>query len=114
MLEQYELFTNNTESLVKKDPSSIDKMVTKILDNLEISIKNIYIRYEDNFSAANHGQGKFVIGLLLKEFSTFTTGADWKSKFMSENEDITRKLAKIKNFTIFMDYEFEDLKENQI
>lgn len=38
MLEQYELFSSSTESLIKKDPSSIDKMVTKIIDNLEISI----------------------------------------------------------------------------
>lgn len=83
MLEQYELFSQSTESLVKKDPSSIDKMVTKIIDNLEISIKNIYIRYEDSFSAPNHGQGKFVLGVMLKEFSTFTAASDWKTKLMS-------------------------------
>eukprot|EP00347_Sterkiella_histriomuscorum_P017164 403350423 len=111
MLEQFELFTGSTESLVKKDPSSIDKMITKIIDNLEISIKNIYIRYEDSFSAPNNGQGKFVLGFMLKEFSTFTSGSDWKTKLMTQGEDITFKLAKLKNFTIFMDYEFEDQKQ---
>lgn len=83
MLEQYELFTQSTESLVKKDPGSIEKMVTKIVDNLQISISSIYIRYEDSFSAPNHGQGKFVMGLMLREFSTYTTGADWKGKVMA-------------------------------
>lgn len=59
-------------------------MVTKLIDNLEISIKNIYIRYEDSFSAPNQGDGKFVVGILLKELSAFTTGQDWKNKIFAQ------------------------------
>lgn len=81
-------------------------MVTKIVDNIQIKIQNIYIRYEDAFSAPNYG--KFVMGLLLKEFSTYTTGADWKSIVMQLGENLTHKLAKIKDFSLFLDYETDE------
>jgi hypothetical protein len=45
------------------------------------------------------------MGLLLKEFSTFTTGADWKTAVMQLGEEITHKLATIKDFSLFLDYE---------
>ena len=99
------MFNQTTDSMLKKDPSSIEKLVTKILDNIEITIKNIYIRYEDSFSAPNQGSGKFAIGILLKEFSTHTTGSDWLNKAMSIGEEITHKLAKLKNFSLFLDYD---------
>ncbi len=106
------MFTQSTD-LQKKDPSSIDKLITKIIDNIEIKIRNIYIRYEDDFSAPNQGSGKYVIGVKLKEFVTFTTGEDWKTKLMAEGLDITNKLAKLKNFSIFMDYEFDEKNKKQ-
>lgn len=102
-LEQFEVFSQGTEIVKKKDSSSMERMVTKIVENLQITVQNIYIRYEDSYSAPR--QGKFVIGLLLKEFSALSTAADWKTKIMSSGEDITHKVAKIKNFTIFMDYD---------
>ena len=45
------------------------------------------------------------MGLLLKEFSTFTTGSDWKNVAMQLGEEITHKLATIKDFSLFLDYE---------
>ena len=45
------------------------------------------------------------MGLLLKEFSTFTTGPDWKAVAMQLGEEITHKLATIKDFSLFLDYE---------
>lgn len=102
-LEQFELFSQNADTLLKKDPSSVDKLVAKILDNIQIKIKNIYVRYEDEFSAPNHG--KFVMGVMLKEFSTHTVAGDWKTKVMAMGEDLTHKVGKIKNFSLFMDWE---------
>jgi vacuolar protein sorting-associated protein 13A/C len=78
-LAQFELFQQNVEPLAKKDPSSIDKLVNKIIDNVQITIKNVYIRYEDEFTAKNQGEGKFSFGILLKEFSAFTTDKEWQT-----------------------------------
>jgi vacuolar protein sorting-associated protein 13A/C len=83
MLEQYEVFSQSAETLKQKDPTSIDKLVAKILDNIQITLNNVYVRYEDSYSAPNHGSGTFIIGILLKQFAAFTTGADWKEAVMS-------------------------------
>jgi len=53
ILERFEIFSQSAESLIKKDPGSIDKLIAKIIDNVQIKISNIYIRYEDAFSAPN-------------------------------------------------------------
>ncbi len=45
------------------------------------------------------------MGLTLKEFSTFTTGGDWKTQVMQLGEEITYKLAQVKEFSVFLDYE---------
>jgi vacuolar protein sorting-associated protein 13A/C len=81
--------------------------VAKIIDNIQIKIRNIYIRYEDAFSAPSQGDGKFVMGVLLKEFATFTTAADWKTQIMQMGEELTHKLAKMENFSLFLDYELK-------
>ena len=47
------------------------------------------------------------MGLTLKEFSTITTGADWKTQVMQLGEEITHKLAQVKEFSVFLDYETE-------
>ena len=44
------------------------------------------------------------MGVMLKEFCTFTTGEDWKTKIMSLGEDLTNKLVKVKDFSLFLDY----------
>jgi hypothetical protein len=68
-------------------------------------VRNIFIRYEDRVSAVGQGDGKFVMGLLLKELSLHTVGEDWQTEVMTLSEEITRKLAKVEEFSIFLDYE---------
>lgn len=72
-LERFEVFQSNAESLKKKDPTSVDKLIAKIIDNLQITIKNVYFRYEDQYSAVNQGSGRFAVGIMLKELSAYTT-----------------------------------------
>ena len=72
------------------------------MDNIEISLSNIYLRYEDPYSSPH--SGKFVIGILLKDLVTFTTGADWKDKRMVKGEEMTHKLLKLTNLSVFLDY----------
>ena len=42
--------------------------MNKIIDNIEISIKDVYVRYEDAYSSPH--SGKFAVGILLKELVT--------------------------------------------
>jgi hypothetical protein len=47
------------------------------------------------------------MGILLKEFSTHTVASDWKTKVMAVSEEITHKVAKVKNFSLFLDYDLD-------
>jgi vacuolar protein sorting-associated protein 13A/C len=96
--------------LKKKDPSTVDKLLVKIIDNLQISIKNVYFRYEDEYSAPKQGSGKFAMGILLKELSAFTTNEEWKEKEMVTGSDITFKLGLVKGLTVFLDYDNKNFK----
>jgi vacuolar protein sorting-associated protein 13A/C len=67
----------------------MSRYLTKIVDNVQLTVKNIHIRYEDEFSA---GAGSnFSFGLTLKEFSANTTNQNWQTGFydrlVAENRD---------------------------
>lgn len=94
-LENAELLKQrNSEGLSQeeqqKSQSFTESMTTAIVDNLQISIKNIHIRYEDTIAAPGH---PFAIGLTLKEFSAVSTDQDWRPSFIQSTSGTTHKLA---------------------
>ncbi|KAI4230658.1 MAG: hypothetical protein LQ349_006118, partial [Xanthoria aureola] len=94
-LENAELLKQrNSEGLSQeeqqKNQSFTESMTTAIVDNLQISIKNIHIRYEDTIAAPGH---PFAIGLTLKEFSAVSTDQDWRPSFIQSTSGTTHKLA---------------------
>ena len=110
LLEEQEVKTlikgggeNSQTSDANAPPSKLDQLVDRIVDNIEISLSNIYLRYEDPYSSPH--SGKFVIGILLKDLVTFTTGPDWKDKRMVKGEEVTHKLLKLTNLSVFLDYQ---------
>ncbi|KAL8726828.1 MAG: hypothetical protein Q9166_006444 [cf. Caloplaca sp. 2 TL-2023] len=94
-LENAELLKQrNSEGLSQeeqqKSQSFTESMTTAIVDNLQISIKNIHIRYEDTIAAPGH---PFALGLTLKEFSAVSTDEDWRPSFIQSASGTTHKLA---------------------
>ncbi|KAL9632336.1 MAG: hypothetical protein Q9204_003838 [Flavoplaca sp. TL-2023a] len=94
-LENAELLKQrNSEGLSQeeqqKSQSFTESMTTAIVDNLQISIKNIHIRYEDTIAAPGH---PFALGLTLKEFSAVSTDQDWRPSFIQSTSGTTHKLA---------------------
>nr|CAG8504476.1 8535_t:CDS:10 [Entrophospora candida]CAG8514013.1 6898_t:CDS:10 [Entrophospora candida] len=73
----------------QKNQSFVNQLVTKIVDNLQISINNIHIRYEDKLSDPEH---PFSIGLTLSEFSALSTDENWTPTFI---EDETKPIHKL-------------------
>ena len=53
-------------------------LTTKIVDNIQISIKNLHIRYED---CQNFGK-PFSMGLTLEQLDIDTTNEDWQVDFI--------------------------------
>ncbi|KAL8719673.1 MAG: hypothetical protein Q9225_003348 [Loekoesia sp. 1 TL-2023] len=94
-LENAELLKQrNSEGLSQeeqqKSQSFAESLTTAIVDNLQVSIKNIHIRYEDTIAAPGH---PFALGLTLKEFSAVSTDEDWRPSFIQSTSGTTHKLA---------------------
>ena len=94
-LENAELLkSRNTEGLSQeeqqKSQSFTESVTTAIVDNLQVSIKNIHIRYEDSIAAPGH---PFALGLTLQEFSAVSTDKDWRPSYIQSTSGSTHKLA---------------------
>ncbi|KAG5437684.1 hypothetical protein PCANB_000721 [Pneumocystis canis] len=82
----------------QKNQSFINSLITKIVDNLQIIVKNIHIRYEDNLSDPEH---PFSIGITLSEFSAISTNDNWEPIFIQNNADFIHKLVTLDFLAIY-------------
>ena len=94
-LENAELLKQrNTEGLSQeeqqKSQSFTESLTTAIVDNLQVTIKKIHVRYEDTIAAPGH---PFALGLTLKELSAVSTDGDWRPSFIQSTSGTTHKLA---------------------
>lgn len=83
---------------IQKNQSFTDSLVTKIVDNLQVTIKNIHIRYEDKESVPNH---PFSLGLTLGELSAVSTDDNWNPIFIQDTSAITKKLATLNSLAVY-------------
>ena len=80
-------------------PGYFANYATTIVNNIQISINNIYVRYEDNISSTD----VFAIGLSLRNLSIQTCDQSWKPHYSSD-ADICYKLIELKEFQCFCDF----------
>ena len=94
-LENVELLKQrNTEGLSEeeqqKSQSFVESLTTAIVDNLQVSVKNIHIRYEDSIATPGH---PFALGVTLTEFSAVSTDRDWRPSYIQSTSGTANKLA---------------------
>ena len=82
----------------QKSQSFTESLTNAIVDNLQVSIKNIHIRYEDAISTEGH---PFALGLTIKELSAVSTDSDWKPSFIQSTSGTTNKLATLGEFAFY-------------
>ncbi|KJK94605.1 Vacuolar protein sorting-associated protein [Metarhizium anisopliae BRIP 53284] len=82
----------------KKSQSFTQSLVTKVVDNLQVTVKNIHVRYEDSISAPGH---PFALGLTLEEFSAVSTDGQWKPTFIQDSSTATHKLATLGALAVY-------------
>ncbi|KAI8888651.1 hypothetical protein K501DRAFT_320796 [Backusella circina FSU 941] len=97
-LESFELLQEATNK-DDKDDTFVNQLVTKVLNNLQFSIANIHIRYEDD-SSTNH---RFAAGLTLKELSAVTTDESWTPKTITDSVSTIYKLANMESLSVYWD-----------
>ena len=82
----------------KRTQSFTESLVTKIVDNLQVTIKNIHVRYEDAISAPGH---PFALGITLEEFSAVSTDGEWSPTFIQDSAQTTHKLATLESLAVY-------------
>lgn len=82
----------------RKQQSFTESLVSKIIDNLQITIKNIHIRYEDQSSFDDH---PFSVGISLQELSAISTDSEWDPSFIHDGSDITHKLTTLRSLSVY-------------
>ena len=88
----------------KRTQSFTESLVTKIVDNLQVTVKNIHIRYEDAISAPGH---PFALGVTLEEFSAVSTDGDWTPTFIQDSTQTTHKLATLEALAVYWNTDTE-------
>ncbi|KAI1407326.1 vacuolar protein sorting-associated protein 13 [Hypoxylon sp. FL1857] len=82
----------------KRSQSFTESLVTKIVDNLQVTVKNIHVRYEDSISAPGH---PFALGMTLAEFSAVSTDGEWNPTFIQNSTETTHKLATLGALAVY-------------
>lgn len=94
----------NTEGMSQeeqqKSQSFTASLITAIVDNVQVSVKNIHIRYEDSISDPGH---PFALGVTLEEFSAVSTDENWKPTFIQGTSGSTHKLATLGSLAVYWD-----------
>eukprot|EP01117_Protostelium_nocturnum_P009173 TRINITY_DN3284_c0_g1_i3.p1 TRINITY_DN3284_c0_g1~~TRINITY_DN3284_c0_g1_i3.p1 ORF type:complete len:3093 (+),score=888.87 TRINITY_DN3284_c0_g1_i3:80-9358(+) len=74
-------------------------IVTRLVDNIQIEIKSLHIRYEDDLTDPKN---PFVCGITLESISGFSTDRFWNQKFV-EDVTIIHKLISLRNLSVYWD-----------
>ena len=87
------------ESENSDDSSYFQRLTSKIVDNLEVELRNVQLRYEDDITIPD---SPFVCGLTLDSFTISTTDHNWMETFIARSsKNVIHKLAKVKNAGIY-------------
>ncbi|KAI7863658.1 hypothetical protein BDF14DRAFT_1733660 [Spinellus fusiger] len=88
--------SNATEET--KNDTFANQLMQKILNNLQFSITNIHIRYEDAVSVPGH---RFAAGITLNELSAISTDDQWIPQTIGEAVNTIHKLATLESLSVY-------------
>lgn len=98
----------NTEGMSaeeqQKQQSFTAAFTTTIIDNVQIQVKNVHIRYEDALSDPGH---PFAAGITLQELSAVSTDENWKPTWIAGSSATTHKLATLGSLAVYWDTDAE-------
>ncbi|GLB36151.1 putative vacuolar protein sorting-associated protein [Lyophyllum shimeji] len=77
-----------------------ESLIAKVINNLQITVKNIHVRYEDNLSVPGH---PFAAGVTLAGFSAASVNDEWHPAFIESTAGAIHKLAKLQSLALYFD-----------
>lgn len=75
-------------------------LINKVINNVQVTVKNIHIRYEDKLSVPGH---PFSVGLTLASFSTVSVNERWLPTFIESTAGSIHKLSKLESLALYFD-----------
>ena len=100
-----------TPSPTNSKATYVQQWTSKILDNIEITLKNVHIRYEDSQTIPG---SSFSAGITLNSFTLSTCDEKWQEKFVERDIKSLasiRKLTKLSNFGLYWTTKSVTLRE---
>lgn len=88
----------------QKQQSFTAALTTTIIDNVQIQVKNVHIRYEDALSDPEH---PFAIGLTLQELSAVSTDENWRPTWIQSTSTTSHKLATLGSLALYWNTDAE-------
>ncbi|KAG8230080.1 hypothetical protein J437_LFUL009199 [Ladona fulva] len=82
----------------KKNDTFVEKLATQIIRNVQISIKDIHIRYEDKTTCPSQ---PFSVGFTLHLLSVQTTDDQWKPYVVKETEPKFHKFVDLVGLAVY-------------
>ncbi|KAK7694663.1 hypothetical protein QCA50_001851 [Cerrena zonata] len=78
----------------------ISSLIGKVINNLQVTVKNIHIRYEDKLSVPGH---PFAAGVTLAGFTARSVDENWLPAFIGSTASVIHKLAKLESLAVYFD-----------
>ncbi|GFY45163.1 vacuolar protein sorting-associated protein 13 [Trichonephila inaurata madagascariensis] len=97
-LEEAKSKLTEKDSKDDKKDTFTEKLVTQIIKNLQVKIRDIHLRYEDNFSDPEF---PFSLGFTLHNLSFETTDEKWIPAIIQENVSIIHKLVVLDSLSVY-------------
>nr|XP_018900199.1 PREDICTED: vacuolar protein sorting-associated protein 13A-like isoform X1 [Bemisia tabaci] len=76
----------------------LENLITTIMNNLQISIHNVHVRYEDSGSSIEY---PLAVGICLQSFSIQTTNSKWKPTVPDSQSSAVYQLIRIESFSVY-------------
>lgn len=107
---QAKLAADESGSENEANESFMQSLLTKIVDNLQVTIKNIHVRYED--MSGTFSKESCSVGITLNELSAVSTDSNWKPSFISITQDVTHKLLTLNSFCLYWNTNSKTIEED--
>ncbi|EDW71988.1 uncharacterized protein Dwil_GK10679 [Drosophila willistoni] len=82
----------------KADPGFTEKLTAQIVNNLQVKISNVHLRYEDTSTTGS----PFSFGISLHELELYTTDNNWEKCYMAQQTSQVFKIANLSCLSAYM------------
>lgn len=98
---------SQTDAIPDRSSQSLwDSLTAKIVNNLQVTVKNIHVRYEDKMSVPGH---LLSTGATLASFSVRSVNEKWEPAFIERTTGAIHKLANLSSLALYFDTDSQSM-----